>query len=369
MYCRNCYKQVNDNSEICEHCGYEIGKKNYTIPKTILEKAIEFTKNKPKKAIVIMIAVGVILLMVFGVVIPRIKPYSIKSNKYVYEYCGTHIRLAKYLGTEEIVKIPAFVGWLPVSEIGKECFLENEIVQEVIISDTVRIIGEKAFCGCDNLQKVKFPSGLKEIKRSAFRYSSLAELEIPNRVEEIGEGAFSNTKIKNVTIPESVKVISIDAFGYCSLLEDVTISENVEEVWECSFEETPWLDNQKEEFVIVGNKVLIKYNGQDSTICVPEGVTFIDFSVFNIRERGSIDVIVLPTSLEKAKIYAGELKLVGYTVFQSDLDKKDLERLIRLSGNGAHLVAPKDSTVYRTLIREGVECMTLEEYEKTYGLP
>ncbi|MBR4085819.1 MAG: leucine-rich repeat protein [Lachnospiraceae bacterium] len=374
MFCSNCFKKIDEKAEICEHCGAKVDKTTYKVPDSIVVRVCKFYKNNTKKAVGITLVVLLVLFVLFGIVVPSVKPYSLKNSKYNYEYCGTHIKIKRYLGAEETVNIPAFIGWLPVTEIKENCFKENETIREVVIPDTVKKIGEYAFVRCVNLQKIKLPSGLKEIQWSAFEYTALAELEIPVGVEIIGPNAFYGTRIKSIIIPESVKVIEGGAFGYCDFLEEVMISDKVKEISKSSFRRTPWFDNQKEEFVIVGDNVLIEYAGQDSIICVPEGVKYIGYETFDNKEDETefYDTIVLPTSLERIDAFAFDFHFAdfGCIIFQSDLAKEDLKEIIRTSEwEKTLLVAPENSTVYQALMSEGVECMTLEEYEETYGLP
>ena len=47
-----------------------------------------------------------------------------------------------------------------VTRIGDKAFIENERIKEVIFSDSVKRIGNHAFYGCKNLQKVKLGKGL-----------------------------------------------------------------------------------------------------------------------------------------------------------------------------------------------------------------
>lgn len=77
---------------------------------------------------------------------------------------------------------------------------------ETVITDTVEIIGERAFCHCDELQSIVIPENVTIIEKSAFTYC---------------------TSLKQVIIPDSVKVIKNNAFSYCSQLTTVVLGKNV----------------------------------------------------------------------------------------------------------------------------------------------
>ncbi len=88
-------------------------------------------------------------------------------------------------------------------------------ITEVIIPDSVKIIGREAFNNCRALKKVTIPKSVKTIGNDAFNgCENLSELTLKNGIETIGKRAFYNTDLKNITVPKSVKSIGEKAFGY-----------------------------------------------------------------------------------------------------------------------------------------------------------
>ena len=51
-----------------------------------------------------------------------------------------------------------------VNEIGEGAFRGNHLLKEVIISEGVKIIGESAFEYCSQLEIVRVPKSIEEIK-------------------------------------------------------------------------------------------------------------------------------------------------------------------------------------------------------------
>ena len=43
---------------------------------------------------------------------------------------------------------------MPVTEIGDEAFMNNTTIEEIVIPDTVVVIGKRAFAGCTSLKKM-----------------------------------------------------------------------------------------------------------------------------------------------------------------------------------------------------------------------
>lgn len=122
------------------------------------------------------------------------------------------------------------------------------------------LIWPNAFHGCDRLQKVNFPDGLREIGDYAFYVTNLTGIRLPgsvtrigkdafsdcsklktavfaNGLTEIGESAFSDcSKLKTVKLPDSLKQIGRGAFWDCeSLTGTITIPQNVEEIGDDAF--------------------------------------------------------------------------------------------------------------------------------------
>jgi len=170
------------------------------------------------------------------------------------------------------------------------------------VPDSVETIGGGAFCGCRNLTEIVFPDTLKAIEQYAFGYcTSLKEVTLPRSLTTLGLTAFKDCdSLREVTVPSSVKGIGEAAFYCCDSLEKVVIEEGVTAIGhnafsDCpklidvtipstvaaiggytfrtpTFYDTPWLDNQTDDFVIVGDGVLLDYNGASKTPVLPFSV-------------------------------------------------------------------------------------------------
>ncbi len=93
------------------------------------------------------------------------------------------------------------------------------------------------------------------------------------KVTAIAEGAFFGmTGITSVTIPEGVESIGIYAFSDCTSLTNITIPSSVWRIAPFAFDKTPWFATLTDEFVTVGDGVLIAYNGTSRTPTLPDSV-------------------------------------------------------------------------------------------------
>lgn len=119
--------------------------------------------------------------------------------------------------TIENIKLPDNVKKLVVPSTVKEieensvCF-SNEL-EEVQLSEGLKIIGKKAFMYCKKLTRINFPNSLKRIDDEAFRDTNIEEAIIGDGVK-IGSGVFDKcNNLYNLRLPADIEEISD---GCCS---------------------------------------------------------------------------------------------------------------------------------------------------------
>lgn len=105
----------------------------------------------------------------------------------------------------------------------------NGAAMDVVIPDSVKIIGEKAFSGCRGITSVVIPDSVHEIGECAFEHcEALTAITMGNSVQKIEWNAFEGCQsLKAITIPDSVKEIGSWAFECCSSLTSLTIGNSV----------------------------------------------------------------------------------------------------------------------------------------------
>lgn len=161
---------------------------------------------------------------------------------------------------------------------------------------TVRdLLSESAEKG-KNFPKYTIVNG-KVASQAYYQDNSLTEYEFGEDVTEIGDFAFARTGLSQVTIPEGVEKIGYGAFYHCENLTQVTIPNSVKEVEANAFDNTPWLEEklQNAAYVIVGDGILLAYNGKDSVINIPTGVKQISAEVF--KDHMGITAVNIPDSV------------------------------------------------------------------------
>lgn len=103
-------------------------------------------------------------------------------------------------------------------------FGENESLTNVQLPTNLKSINRSCFYKCTNLSGILLPSGLTTIGSWAFEQTGLLEVIIPNTVSIIGDGLFySSTSLKKVILPQNLSSINNYSFYNCISLEDINI--------------------------------------------------------------------------------------------------------------------------------------------------
>lgn len=167
------------------------------------------------------------------------------------EYSIIRSVLDEYNGSSDTVNIPE-----DVQKIGSRCFYKNE-----------------------NIQSVNIPNSVNEIGDFAFARSGLTSVNIPGSVEKIGYAAFyQSPNLTEVNIPSSVKKIELGAFLGTPYLTN----------WQ--------MTDDSDNYLMVGDGILLSYKGEGGNITVPEGTKTIAPGCFLGNE--SITGVSIPGSVK-----------------------------------------------------------------------
>ena len=112
----------------------------------------------------------------------------------------------------------------------KNLYLNNQLVTELIIPDSVTSIGDRAFYWCESLTSITIPNSVNSIGSFAFSgCSGLTSITIPDSVTSIGDRAFEEcANLTSIAIGSGVTFIGSKAFYGCRSLTEISVSENNE---------------------------------------------------------------------------------------------------------------------------------------------
>ena len=124
-----------------------------------------------------------------------------------------------------------------ITEIGAEAFWGCTALKEIKIPDGVELIGDGAFKGCCFLEKIDVSDTVTEIGNEAFTgCSALKEIKIPDGVYSVGDGAFSGCiALTEITLPEYINVVGNDTFHGCSSLRKAELLGRVKSISDGAF--------------------------------------------------------------------------------------------------------------------------------------
>ena len=134
------------------------------------------------------------------------------------------------------VEVPAQVAGKPVLSLEEKAFARRQM-NSVVLPEGLREIGKDCFLDCQMLVSVELPASLRKIGQGAFaRCYSLMSVELPEGLAELGPNAFTNCKgLMSVTLPNSLRRISREAFSQCGNLFQIEIPGGVTEIGDLAF--------------------------------------------------------------------------------------------------------------------------------------
>ena len=158
-------------------------------------------------------------------------------------------KITKYIGfDEENIEIPAQIGDKKIVAIGEELFARDKRIKRVKIDTGIKIIENNAFLLCESLEQIVLPNTLEIIGEYAFRGTAISELVLPSSVVKLGKGVCSyctgddemgekiSTGLVKVELSEGLTEIPDEAFNSCIALTHINIPKNIKRIGKKAFE-------------------------------------------------------------------------------------------------------------------------------------
>ena len=140
--------------------------------------------------------------------------------------------LLKYNGNDKNVLVPT-----TINEIYLQAFAGSNM-ESIIIPDSVKKIGAKAFEDCRQLVSVVLPEGIETLENGTFlRCWSLRSVQLPESLTTIKDGVFWEChSLESIKLPAKVKTIGKDAFLGCQKLQEVILPNALQELGDGCFD-------------------------------------------------------------------------------------------------------------------------------------
>ena len=244
----------------------------------------DFMKNRLKKI------TALLLVMLLGV---AVFPVSVSAASDFKVENGV---LTEYTGSSKNVVIPA-----NVYKIADSVFYGNKNIQSVDLNKT-SVVGNDAFRNCTSLSTVSGYDNVSSCGAYAFYgtpfYTNYTASDlvmgsvlvaskakgsyiVPANVKSVAPYALSgNTDITSVTIGDGVASIGEGAFYKCSALKTASVSAQVSYIGPFAFEGTQFLSSNTQEFLVLGNGILVRYAGSAASVTIPATVKQIAAGAF-----------------------------------------------------------------------------------------
>lgn len=127
------------------------------------------------------------------------------ESDFEYEKVDGGISITGYLGKDAIVVLPDRIDNENVVEIGDYAFANNNILQAIRISDSIKIIEEHAFENCTELKALLCGSSLETIDSFAFSSCpALNTVELNEGLLNLNRSCFGMPTFREIFVPSSV---------------------------------------------------------------------------------------------------------------------------------------------------------------------
>ena len=159
---------------------------------------------------------------------PETEPQTvIKSGDYEYivNADAKTITISDYIGTEDVVEIPAEIDGYQVTDIGEQAFSYKKM-KRLSFPDSIRRIGQRAFEYCE-VPEVTIPAGAT-VESRAFGYSDALKKVILEPGAVIKSRAFGYCDDLETVVCAAGSRLEEDTFEYCHRLGKVILCGEVE---------------------------------------------------------------------------------------------------------------------------------------------
>ena len=200
----------------------------------------------------------------------------------------------------------------------KNLFINDTLVTNLIIPDTVTQIKANVFSGCDSVKSIELGDHITFLGEWVFsNCTELVDVKIGKGITEMDGSVFRNcTKLQNVTIKDGATFLGYEMFYGCSSLESIDIPDSVVTIRDGAFNSCSALAN-----VTIGTGV-VYINKYTFYACNLTSVTFKNTSGWNYTTYGVLWTNYNPISSADLADTAKAAEYLSYTYAQVNWQRR-----------------------------------------------
>lgn len=142
--------------------------------------------------------------------------------------------------SDKVIEIPTTYLGHPVTKINEGAFSGNNVIEKVILPDTLSTIEDRAFANCDNLKEVNLPDSLKQIGEKIFNNSNKIVYRNINGLKYLNNWLVDGTMavMSRTSFIEETVGIFPNAFYQNKTLDEIVLPDNIETLYKGTFEDS-----------------------------------------------------------------------------------------------------------------------------------
>ena len=280
---------IGDNFIYRGECSYSNGLEEVVLPKTIKSIGINAFRNSTLQSINLpegLESIGDNAFRDSKLQSINLPEGLVSIGNWTFYNCK-YLELSEFPSTLKHIGSNAFRGCYSISvssfpdgieTLGSGIFSfitsRNSPLKKFTLPDHLKEVPDSLFLYCSNLEEVHLPANPEMTGSGCFRSTKLKEIVLPETLKEIGERAFySNTLLTHVTLPKGVTSIPAYAFYECPFTSLDLLHDGIKEIGDNAFKCCPI-----EEAIIPDGVVKLGFNafGENAhlkTISFPKSLT------------------------------------------------------------------------------------------------
>ncbi|MGN0521500.1 MAG: leucine-rich repeat domain-containing protein [Eubacterium sp.] len=287
---------------------------------------------------------------------------DIKSGDFTYLlFSDGTAAVTQYSGSEAVLVIPEQLDGHTVTALENKSLYKSEIT-ELVLPDTLEVVGNYAAMYCEKLEKVTFGENIRNIGVSAFESEGnnatssgkgvLKTLVWNGAPEIIREKAFYyNDKLTEIVLPNGVKEIEDWAFAKCLSADKIILGQGLELIGDHAFLKC----RSAKEIFIPGSCKTVEVSAfyqctSVEKLTMENGVETLRKGAF--EECESLESVVLPNSITVMEPYIFYNCTALKECTMGDVDT--LEKDIFTGAESLTVIAPAQSNTEKYAVKNGI---------------